>query len=121
MVFDLSSSICRFASAPAASTSRVTRLANACFQASRVPALGWRGALLGLAVTSPGLVGSGDAAMMGWGRAGGVTSDGSVGTDAGRAGAADSRFVGWRSGGSEALDRGFGGRLTTSVRARPAS
>src|SRR5262249_29900178 len=65
--------------------------------------------------------GSGDVAIRGRGGAGGVTSDHSVGTDAGRAGAAGSRFVDWRSGSSEALDRGVGGRLTTSVRARPVS
>ena len=55
MVFDFSSSICRFASAPAVSTSPFTWLCSAWSQASRPLALGWRGALLGLTVALPGV------------------------------------------------------------------
>ena len=55
MVFDFSSSICRFASAPAVSTSPFRWLCSAWSQASRPLALGWRGALLGLTVALPGV------------------------------------------------------------------
>jgi len=55
MVFDFSSSICRFASAPAVPTSPFTRLCSAWIQASRPLALGWRVARLGLTVASPGV------------------------------------------------------------------
>src|SRR4030095_9696950 len=55
MVFDFSSSNCRFASTPAVFTSLFTRLSSASITAARPLALGRRGALLGCAGVSPGV------------------------------------------------------------------
>jgi hypothetical protein len=55
MVFDFSSSNCRFASTPAVFTSLVTRRCSATLPASRPRALGRRGALLRCAGASPGV------------------------------------------------------------------
>src|SRR4029450_2814993 len=75
LVFDFSSSICRFASAPAVSTSPFTWLWSPWIQASRPLALGWRGALLGLTVASPG-------AEAVWAIRGGLPADDRVGSGA---------------------------------------